>query len=156
MSSNNTNIFNIFFETYGEALDKYLKNKGLTKTWLAKKIKKDRQKINTAQSMISRWTKGRAISTEYQNKINNILNIEIAQNNQGKWNISHTNKEVGNTEVNGQSKNLDQAIVDLVHLIRSGNIEKPSRDQSLQLVEFAEQLLGVVKESLKKQRSDQP
>lgn len=96
MSSKNKHIYEQEFRSWGEALDSYLKHKELKKVWLAKELIKNnpdvteenyKDKVQSKQSEISRWVRGKTPIDRTIDEINDLLNISIVQNEEGLWTI---------------------------------------------------------------------
>lgn len=91
------------YNSYGDALYNVLKNKDLDQRWLAKKIQKPHQKIESLESQISRWVnKGTSVKESYRDLINKTLNVSINQENDGLWyirTISSNKNEFGNQTI---------------------------------------------------------
>ena len=134
MSSKLLNIFN----SYGEALDKALNNKGLSRKWLAKKIVDEDSKLQSMQSQISRWISGGSVSEIYQQRINNSLNIFIHQDKNGDWVIDEPDSQ--------DSLNEPKVVyADKVDLPKDGKL---SRDQMKDLLGQIEVISRILKDSL--------
>lgn len=75
------------FDSYGGAVFAVLQERGLTKKWLAERIKPEDTSLSSVQSYLSRWTGGANVSEEYRQRIERILDVRIKQNNKGKFEI---------------------------------------------------------------------
>lgn len=97
------NIFDNKFDSYGKALAAALNDRGLTPTWLAKKlhIEGNKPSFDSLRSMISRWLSGDPVGLKYQKRINSIFDFTIKQAEDGKWIVSRTeqkSKKVKNSQ----------------------------------------------------------
>ena len=122
------------FNTYGDALYNYLEYKEIEKVWLAEKITKPGQKIESSQQKLSDWKKeGRKPNRSTRNLIDKILGISISRNTSGKWTIEEvsnaqntisTNQETSTSLSKDEIKILDSKFDLLLKVIKDFNVIK--------------------------------
>lgn len=93
VSSKTTNIFDESFDTYADALYKYLDSKGIELKWLAEKTTPKGQKVKSTQEKFSTWKKdGVKPNKKIRSLIDDILDVSIEFNSNGKWSVRRAEK----------------------------------------------------------------
>lgn len=145
LSSKTLNIFSESYDSYADALYKYLEYKGIEKVWLAEKITPGGQKVASTQEKLSRWKReGSKPSKETRDLISEILGVSIVQNTNGKWVISRTEKRIYEQLETEQA----QAVYEKITEYLASNSQQGGGDQTRKLLlAFREQLKSQVAQS---------